>query len=283
MWPCHDVLIGCSGYTRFRILMAVCLVRRVKRLAALCTNYDGVIAAGVYMTLKTPGSSSGSAAAASGDAASRDMDSSGADSGDGPAAGAAGGSTGTGESADEDGEDAALAGGGATAAITRQLRSIGGVSSSSSSSSSDAQQVGVGVGGGLDAARGGRRQLLYGSGQVGRAVLQAGEAAAADPDGAVQQAVHRLNRLHAKMEAEGATRANTASLLSHRCYAVGVATRSELPAAAAAAAGPACVCLAGRHSRPMHEHVRVCVLHHLNRCCASPCRPLPAGHDTVLG
>lgn len=159
---------------------------RVKRLAALCANYDGVIAAGVYMTLKTPGSGSGSAAA-SGSAASHDMDA----SGEGPAAGA-GGADSTGESAVGDAEDAALAGGGATAAITRRLqrRAVG-------------RSGGDGGGGGSDAMGGNDRQLGDGSGKLARGVLQADEAAA-DPGAAVQQAVHKLNRLHAKLEAEGA-------------------------------------------------------------------------------
>ena len=183
-------------------------VCRVKRLAALCANYDGVIAAGVYMTLKTPSSGSGSAAAAEA-AGLPDMDSSGADSSDrlAVAAGTGAGDS-TGESAVDEAEDAALAGGGATAAITRRLQSNSrAVSSSGGGSGSGIHPVGSdsGSSGASPLTVGGSgRQLAYVSGKATRAVLQADEAAAAEPDAALKQAVHRLNRLHDKMEAEGA-------------------------------------------------------------------------------
>lgn len=207
---CHNVLMAAAAVpsTRSSRWTAACRVCRVKRLAALCANYDGVIAAGVYMTLRTPGSGGSGSAAASDGAAMHDMNSSGADGGGEAAAGGGGAATTSArESAGEGGEDAALAGGGATAAITRKLRSGGGGGDGSSSSSSDMQPVGrdggVSGGGTVSSERGGRRRLLDRSGQVGRAVLQAGKAAAAEPGDALEQAVHRLSRLHAKLEAEG--------------------------------------------------------------------------------
>ena len=212
-------------------------VCRVKRLAALCANYDGVIAAGIYMTLKTPGSSSGSAAASEGEAL-HDMVSS-----DQLAAGAGAGDS-TGEAAVDEAKDAALAGGGATAAITRRLQSIGrNGGSSSGGSGSGGQPVESD-----SSVRGGSR--LDGSWQLARGVLQADDAAA-DPGAVVEQAVHKLNRLHAKMEAEGAitARRHAQSCLGHQVLEWRHAPDCTLALIAAPELAPPCKSLSRETSR----------------------------------